>query len=476
MKSHPQFAVIGRVNKGKSSIVSTLAEDDSVQIESAAGTTKVCQEFPIRIDGRTVITLIDTPGFQQAPRALAWLNAHQVSAADRRAVVQQFLTTFKNSDDFVDECRLLQPIMDGAGILYVVDGARPFRRNYEAEMEILRWTGQPRMALINYIGETDFSGEWKQALDQYFSVVRQFNAQKVSFEDRILLLQAFRELHEDWREPVEQSIQFLQDEWQRRQRFAAHRIAEMLVEELTYYHELTLEPYEKVEDYRSDLEVKFHEHLRKREQKARSDIEKIYQHVLINKQEKEIAKPIFNQDLFAESTWDMLGLSAVQLLGLGAVGGAVAGGALDAVVGGSSFMAGAITGALLGAGSVFYFSTNRFASIEAIGSYLQGKNIVRIGPHKNKNFPWILLDRALLHYFSVRDWAHSRRETLVLQNDSGYVGDLRQSTKRELTQIFSTLTKKAGKNTQEAQIRLGEIIGELLLHNSKKLNEAYQKD
>ncbi|MFQ5632581.1 MAG: GTPase, partial [bacterium] len=70
----PKFAVIGRVNKGKSSIVSTLAEDDSVVIDRGAGTTKICREFPVRVDGVTLLTLIDTPGFQQARRALAWLR------------------------------------------------------------------------------------------------------------------------------------------------------------------------------------------------------------------------------------------------------------------------------------------------------------------------------------------------------------------------------------------------------------------
>ncbi|HEY6100237.1 MAG TPA: hypothetical protein VIW03_12450 [Anaeromyxobacter sp.] len=29
----PRFAVVGRVNKGKSSIVATLAEDDSVRVD-----------------------------------------------------------------------------------------------------------------------------------------------------------------------------------------------------------------------------------------------------------------------------------------------------------------------------------------------------------------------------------------------------------------------------------------------------------
>ena len=33
MNDPPRFAVVGRVNKGKSSIVATLAEDDTVRID-----------------------------------------------------------------------------------------------------------------------------------------------------------------------------------------------------------------------------------------------------------------------------------------------------------------------------------------------------------------------------------------------------------------------------------------------------------
>ena len=67
MSEVPRFAVVGRVNKGKSSIVSTLAEDDSVRIDARPGTTTEVREFPVRVDGRTLFVLVDTPGFEDAP-------------------------------------------------------------------------------------------------------------------------------------------------------------------------------------------------------------------------------------------------------------------------------------------------------------------------------------------------------------------------------------------------------------------------
>ncbi|HAN68315.1 MAG TPA: DUF3482 domain-containing protein, partial [Halieaceae bacterium] len=52
----PVFAVVGRPNKGKSSIVATLARDDSVGIEARAGSTREAREFPMRVDGETLYT------------------------------------------------------------------------------------------------------------------------------------------------------------------------------------------------------------------------------------------------------------------------------------------------------------------------------------------------------------------------------------------------------------------------------------
>lgn len=464
----PKFAVIGRVNKGKSSIVSTLAEDDSVTIDVLPGTTRHCQEFPFRIDGRTLIILIDTPGFQQAPRALAWLKDHEDSVTNRREVIAKFVKTFHDSNDFVDECRLLEPILDGAGILYVVDGAKSFRKNYEAEMEILRWTGQPRMALINKIGEGDYSDEWRPALDQYFSVVRIFNAHYVGFQDRIRLLEAFRELHDPWRDSINESVRYLKTEWERRQKISASVIADLLIDELTYKKEIAIDRDENPKNYKHKIENEFHDFLRKRERKARQAIEHLYQHFKVETEEDELERPIFEQDLFAKTTWNLLGLTTKQLIALGAIAGATVGGILDAAVGGTSFMVGTLIGGTIGAGSVLYFSTNRFATIENIIGALQGKQLIRIGPHKNPNFPWILLDRALLHYKNIRDLAHSRREKIkitVAHNEQRIAAQLDAGTKKELGRIFSAIRKKRtgdmGERQQELQMVLMRVIEEL---------------
>ena len=88
---NPIFAVVGHPNKGKSSIVATLAQNDSVEISGQSGTTKECLQLDVEI-GQASYRLIDTPGFHRPTRVLAWLQA-QASTAEKRAyAVRKFLS------------------------------------------------------------------------------------------------------------------------------------------------------------------------------------------------------------------------------------------------------------------------------------------------------------------------------------------------------------------------------------------------
>ena len=85
MTSVPMFAVVGHPNKGKSSIVATLAGDDSVRIGADPGTTSRCRHYPMRVDGEVLYALVDTPGFQRPHKALEWMEEHE-PVGDRSGV------------------------------------------------------------------------------------------------------------------------------------------------------------------------------------------------------------------------------------------------------------------------------------------------------------------------------------------------------------------------------------------------------
>ena len=58
----PEFAIMGHPNEGKSSVLSTLAEDDSVRVSTQPGETRECRTFPVAIDGEIISMGQITPG------------------------------------------------------------------------------------------------------------------------------------------------------------------------------------------------------------------------------------------------------------------------------------------------------------------------------------------------------------------------------------------------------------------------------
>jgi hypothetical protein len=451
----PRFAVVGRVNKGKSSIVATLAEDDSVRVDPRPGTTVEVREYPVRVDGRTLFVLVDTPGFEDAPRALAWLRAADVSAAERPARVEAFVRAHEASGDFVEERRLLAPVLAGASVLYVVDGTKPFRPNYEAEMEILRWTGRPGMALVNRIGDGDHAEAWHRALGQYFRIVRDFDAFSATFEERLHLLEAFRALRPEWRAPIDEALAALVAQRRRRRADAAAEVADLLADALTHVEEVSVGDEAALAAERDRLERSFHDALRRRETRARRRVEGLYGHAAAVFEESALARPVLAQDLFAEETWRVLGLSPGQLVAASALAGATAGGVLDAAVGGASFLAGTVLGGALGGGAAAYSLGRRYARVRPAGGWpgllrdarrlVAGDRRFQIGPHAGPNFPWVLLDRALLHHAAVARHTHARRGTVALPDGgrAGVAADLGAAERRELEAIFRRLRRAA---------------------------------
>ncbi len=476
----PRFAVVGRVNKGKSSIVATLAEDESVRVDPRPGTTTEIREYPVTVDGRTLFVLVDTPGFEDAPRALAWLRQADVSAAERPARVAELVRAHEGTSELVEERRLLAPILAGASILYVVDGTRPFRRNYEAEMEILRWTGSPGMALVNRIGGEDHVAEWHRALDQFFKIVRDFDAQAATFTERLQLLEVFRELRPEWRGPLDEARTALVAQRRRRRAEAAAEIASMLADELTHTEEITVRDEEGLAAERDRLEQSFHDALRAREEKARRRVEALYGHDGSTFAEGSLERPVFQQDLFAEQTWKLLGLSPGEIVAAGTLAGAALGGTLDAMVGGASVMAGTVVGGAVGGGTALLGLGRRFASVRHVGvsgvaawvkraarsldGEREGDKTFRIGPHAQANFPYVLLDRALLHYDVVARRTHARRGKLEVGESArpGVVAELARGERRELDALFGKLRRSTdpSRSTLDA---LERAIARLLL-------------
>ncbi|CAA6804951.1 MAG: GTP-binding protein [uncultured Sulfurovum sp.] len=414
--THPKFAVVGHPNKGKSSIVSALAMDDSVQISDTPGTTVRQRSFPLNVDGKVLYELFDTPGFQRARRVLAWLEKHDVSADRKHEVVRAFLKDHKDDERYSDEIALLEPIMEGAGIIYVVDASKPYGKEYEAEMEVLRWTGQPSMALINHIETSDYTIEWKRALEQYFKMVRTFNPMQMSITQHVSILESMAQLKEEWVTPVKASIKLFEMYHQQMVEKSAFLISRLIYESTSRVEKLLFYTEDASEEDNKKIEKKYKDTLRKLEIDVQDNIEHIWNHD--NLQLKQEGLTFEGMDLFSEETASVFGLTRKELIITGATSGAVAGAGIDLLFVGHTLLLGGLIGGVAG-GVGAYFGFDELSEVKVLGQTL-GKRYLQMGPMKNRNFPYILLGRALYHTQKVSKRSHAKRGVADLEMGSAF--------------------------------------------------------
>ncbi len=436
--SHAQFAVVGHPNKGKSSIVSTLSHNDNIEISSRSGTTTDADAYWVKT-ANGCYKLIDTPGFQRPVKVLNWLKQHCNSASERAAAVAKFVDDPECQQHFKDEVALLRPIVSGAAILYVVDGSRPYGPEYEAEMEILRWTGKPSMALINPIESSDCINQWENALAQYFKSVRVFNPMKADFEKQIELLQTFAHLNPDWSSSINQVTSDLKRQRTKQQNDSVIILAR-LVDDLCHYQEtqkvLTESQAKQVQPV---LARQYQHWMKQREEKAIKELLANYAHFQTQVTLDQFDLP---PDLFDCDEWFAWGLNKKQLISAAAVAGAVSGAAVDFAVAGHSFMMGALGGGLIGAGSAF-FGANKLVDMKIKGLPVGGYQAC-YGPIKNRNFPYVVIGRFIHLYRQVAQLNHANRQALNFNatDFQDKVEQLEKSDQKELHKACEKLIKQ----------------------------------
>ncbi len=454
----PRFAVVGRSNKGKSSIVATLAESESVAIAATPRTTRTTQSFSLKVDGEELFTVFDTPGFEDAPAILEWLKAKPIRADQRQARIEEFYRTFHDSDQFRFECELLRPILEGASILYVADASHPFRANFEAEFEILQWTGRAAMALLNQIGPSDYAAEWQRALAQYFRTVKPFNAHSAWINDRIQLIEELAVLNPEQAPALNKAAAVMRRQLQHRLRDSAYLIADLIRDSVSF--ELKVKASDKTTP--SDLAREFYAALRNLELRTRERLARVFGFTHLEVETGDLLPDAYEHDLFSRETSELFGLTRKELLAVGTASGAIAGGTIDAMVGGASLAVGTGIGGLVGSLSSAYLAFSE----PKIGGLSLHKKSRRIGPYKNPNFPWILLDRQLAFVQVLLHRTHAQREAVKPQEEKqklGFTSTLPARTKSKLAFLFQGLRWKLPltKGTEDLANMIAGILSQL---------------
>jgi Domain of unknown function (DUF3482)/50S ribosome-binding GTPase len=401
----PEFAILGHPNEGKSSVLSTLAEDDSVRVSPIPGETTECRSFPVIIDGREVLRFTDTPGFQNPARVLVELKKRAKSGDNPLSEFRAFAATVP---DLRDDRELLRPVERGAGIIYVVDGSRPVRNVDRAEMEILRLTGKPRMAVINCKEQDNEHLEaWKTEFRKNFNSSRVFNAHRATYAERILLLEALKSIDQDWQQPLSLVVEAFRKDWAARNEATVDIITGLVTDCLTLQLSEGIATDEEAEGCRNRLLATYSETLVKKEKIAHQRIRSLFKHNIF--QYELPPHSVLHADLFDERTWQLLGLTKKQVVVAGGLGGAAIGASLEMATLGHSLGIFTVAGTVAGALGALFGGPSFSGKAELMGIPLGGER-VQVGPAKSIDLLFVLLNRSLLYYRHTINWAHGRRD------------------------------------------------------------------
>lgn len=400
----PEIAILGHPNEGKSAVLSTLAEDDSVRVSPVPGETRRCRVFPVKIDGQEVLRLTDTPGFQHPTEILRELTSYRGTGDQMLRKIRSYTARHPHLQH---EYELLGPVERGAGIIYVADGARPVQSVDRAEMEILRLTGRPRLALLNCKQDQDqYLADWKDEFRKQFNASRVFNAHRANYQERIALLQSLQAIDQDWQPLLAEIISSFQHDWLKRTRNCARIMAQMLSAALTLELTVTIDSEEDSHPHEQLLFDRYSADIRGIEQQAQEQIRACFKHNIFNLELPDYT--ILKEDLLANKTWRLLGLNQRQLAVIGALGGATIGAGIDFATIGHSLgfftLAGTVGGAL---GSII--SRKKGAKMPTLMGLRLSGSTLRIGPAVNISLMFVLINRALLYYQYTINWAHGRR-------------------------------------------------------------------
>jgi len=272
------------------------------------------------------------------------------------------------------------------------------------------------MALINHIDETDYSPEWKRALGQYFKMVRTFNPMETSMTQHMSILESMAQLKEEWIAPVKASMKLFEQFQEQMLERSSMLLTSLVYESVSAVEKLSFDTDDATEEDETLVESNYKNRLRLLEVKAQKEIEEIWNHENLEKEQNRLT--FEGMDLFSEETASVFGLTRKELIVTGATSGAVTGAGIDLLFAGHTLLLGGLIGAVVGATGA-YFGFNELSEIKVLGKTL-GQKYLQMGPMENRNFPYILLGRAVYHTVRVANRSHAKRGVADIAMDSTF--------------------------------------------------------
>lgn len=336
--------VVGHANTGKTSLIRTLLRrHDFGEVSDRAGTTRHVESVNIKIGKQPILTLTDTPGFEDSIGL--WQIRH--SAAFRSYQGADWLQAFNEShfaqEEFEQEAKILRQLAQSDIILYVIDLRQAPLGKYLDELALLASANKPIIPILNFSAATRVHMEaWRQALaERHLHAVIKYDTVAFYFEDEKRLYQSIQSLMPEDYDAINLLIKNREEAAQLRRSMACSLLSELLLKAAST--RLACSSYPPPNE-----EVRiFEDKIRTLEQDYTSQLLRLYDF----QQEDLIASPLdiqnarWEQDLFDADTLKEWGVETST----SALTGAAIGAGIDVMSAGLTLGTATTIGAILGA-------------------------------------------------------------------------------------------------------------------------------
>jgi GTPase Era involved in 16S rRNA processing len=342
-----RVAVVGHTNTGKTSLMRTLMRDVSFgEVSDRPAVTKDVEAAVLSARGRPVLELFDTPGLEDSIGLLEHLETK--SGGTRRDGVELIDELIERDpaarDRFAQEAKALRQVRRADCSLYVIDVRERVLGKHRDELTILGMCARPVVPVLNFTASPDAMTEtWREHLSRVnMHAVAEFDTVVFDADDERRLFEKMRSLLDEHRQALDDLIADRRDTRRMLLHSSAAVVAELLVDVAAYR---IVVPTSKRKDTRSVIE-KLKDAVRRREQACVEALLELHHFRTDDVQTADlpIEDGAWGLDLFSKAALKRFGVST----GGGAAAGAMAGLAIDAMLGGASLGAGAAAGAAVG--------------------------------------------------------------------------------------------------------------------------------
>lgn len=203
-----RVAVVGHTNTGKTSLVRTLTHNRQFgQVEDRGGTTRQVTVTSLGLGDKALIELYDSPGLENAPALIDWLENQVGERHDGPDRIARLLDDPQARARFDHEARVLELVLAVDVALYVIDVREPVLEKYQDELAILGLCARPLIAVLNFTAHpASREDKWREALARvglhtvlsFDAVVRDPATERRLFEKLKSQLDAFAPTLDAW--------------------------------------------------------------------------------------------------------------------------------------------------------------------------------------------------------------------------------------------------------------------------------------